>query len=155
MTYIVTPLTDLKCELHNLRSNQFVKKTYYSHCQLEILLFCIWHSLGLSSQMCKPPKKPKPSNGWKERYLLGQNTTCEFSVEYEQDVKRNLNGFVCTTGLNYLHQTTSVGMWELRVDLGLWNGNTAHATYSDFKVGPESDGYRLHLGHFTGGNAGT
>ena len=70
-------------------------------------------------------------------------------------MKRNLNGFVCTTGLNYLHQMTSVGMWELRVDLGLWNGNTAHATYSDFKVGPESDGYRLHLGQFTGGNAGT
>ena len=58
------------------------------------------------------------------------------------------------TGLESLHQMTSEGRWELRVDLGDWDGSTAFATYSDFLIADETDGYRLRYGNFTGGTAG-
>ena len=85
-----------------------------------------------------------------KRYLLGQNKRI-----FKLNVKRNFNGFICTTGLEKLYQKTSKNRWELRVDLSLWNGSSAFATYSGFKVASESDGYRLHLDSFTGGDAGT
>ena len=39
---------------------------------------------------------------------------------------------------------------ELRVDLGDFEGNKAYAKYSNFTVGPESDGYRLIVGGYSG-----
>ena len=49
---------------------------------------------------------------------------------------------------------TSEGLWELRVDLGDWDGSSAFATYSGFRIASEADGYRLHFDNFTGGTAG-
>uniref|UniRef100_A0A3Q2TVX5 Microfibril-associated glycoprotein 4-like n=1 Tax=Fundulus heteroclitus TaxID=8078 RepID=A0A3Q2TVX5_FUNHE len=43
---------------------------------------------------------------------------------------------------------------ELRVDMEDWEGAQASAQYSSFSIGPESAGYQLHLGSFTGGTAG-
>ncbi|KAM4595763.1 microfibril-associated glycoprotein 4-like [Fundulus diaphanus] len=43
---------------------------------------------------------------------------------------------------------------ELRVDMEDWEGAQASAQYSSFSIGPESAGYQLHLGNFTGGTAG-
>ncbi|XP_058629869.1 microfibril-associated glycoprotein 4-like [Onychostoma macrolepis] len=41
----------------------------------------------------------------------------------------------------------------LRVDLEDFQGNKAFALYSSFSVGPEADGYRLHVSGFTDGGA--
>ncbi|XP_033986258.1 microfibril-associated glycoprotein 4-like [Trematomus bernacchii] len=43
---------------------------------------------------------------------------------------------------------------ELRVDMEDWEGGKADAKYSSFSIDSEVDGYQLHLGKFTGGNAG-
>lgn len=38
----------------------------------------------------------------------------------------------------------------LRVDIGDWEGETAYATYDEFKIGPSVDDYRLTIGLFNG-----
>ncbi|XP_047434783.1 microfibril-associated glycoprotein 4-like isoform X2 [Mugil cephalus] len=43
---------------------------------------------------------------------------------------------------------------ELRVDMEDWEQGEASAQYSSFSVDSEDSGYQLHLGSFTGGNAG-
>ncbi|XP_034006877.1 microfibril-associated glycoprotein 4-like [Trematomus bernacchii] len=43
---------------------------------------------------------------------------------------------------------------ELRVDMEDWEGGKRYAKYSSFSIDSEVDGYRLHLGKFTGGKAG-
>ncbi|KAL3066494.1 hypothetical protein OYC64_016452 [Pagothenia borchgrevinki] len=43
---------------------------------------------------------------------------------------------------------------ELRVDMEDWEGGKADAKYSSFSIDSENHGYELHLGKFTGGNAG-
>ena len=41
-------------------------------------------------------------------------------------------------------------MYELRVDLGDFDGQTRFAEYSDFSISPATDKYRLNLGNYTG-----
>ncbi|XP_026214902.1 microfibril-associated glycoprotein 4-like [Anabas testudineus] len=43
---------------------------------------------------------------------------------------------------------------ELRVDMEDWEGGKAFAQYSSFSIDSENVGYELHLGSFTGGEAG-
>ncbi|XP_071360355.1 microfibril-associated glycoprotein 4-like isoform X2 [Trachinotus anak] len=43
---------------------------------------------------------------------------------------------------------------ELRVDMEDWEGGKASAQYSSFSIDSENAGYQLHLGSFTGGEAG-
>ena len=73
---------------------------------------------------------------------------------YKMSVNVIIVSFICTTGLETVHQMTSEGRWELRVDLGDYLGDTAFATYSGFSLAAESDFYRLHFDKFTGGTAG-
>ena len=40
--------------------------------------------------------------------------------------------------------------FELRVDLGDFEGRVAYAKYSKFRIGPESDSYRLEVSGFSG-----
>uniref|UniRef100_A0A3Q2UKX6 Microfibril associated protein 4 n=1 Tax=Fundulus heteroclitus TaxID=8078 RepID=A0A3Q2UKX6_FUNHE len=42
---------------------------------------------------------------------------------------------------------------ELLVDMEDFEGNKAYARYTSFSVGPESDGYKLHLSEFKNGGA--
>ncbi|XP_054898565.1 microfibril-associated glycoprotein 4-like isoform X1 [Poeciliopsis prolifica] len=42
---------------------------------------------------------------------------------------------------------------ELLIDMEDFDGNKSYARYTSFSVGPESDGYRLHLTGFTDGGA--
>ena len=54
-------------------------------------------------------------------------------------------------GNEKLHQLLSnTKQYELRVDLGDFDGNKAYAKYSTFTVGPESDGYRLTVRGYSG-----
>ena len=46
----------------------------------------------------------------------------------------------------------SQGTWELRVDLGDWEGNTAWAKYSDFKISPGE--YTLNIGQYDSSSTG-
>ncbi|KAG8127568.1 hypothetical protein E2320_014536 [Naja naja] len=57
-------------------------------------------------------------------------------------------------GNNALHQLTSSGDYELRVDLRAGD-EYVYATYQNFRVDPPADHYRLHLGsyHGTAGDA--
>lgn len=48
-------------------------------------------------------------------------------------------------GLKDVAAITTVGRWELRVDLVDYNGKTYRALYSDFKVSDEEDNFRLSL----------
>ncbi|XP_029015270.1 microfibril-associated glycoprotein 4-like [Betta splendens] len=43
---------------------------------------------------------------------------------------------------------------ELRVDMEDWEGGKAYAQYSSFSIDSENVNYQLHLGSFTGGDAG-
>ncbi|XP_062403469.1 microfibril-associated glycoprotein 4-like [Sardina pilchardus] len=54
------------------------------------------------------------------------------------------NIFLLTHGMKY----------ELRVDMEDWEGGTVYALYGSFFLGPESDGYRLHVFDFIDGGAG-
>ncbi|XP_017291133.2 microfibril-associated glycoprotein 4 [Kryptolebias marmoratus] len=57
-------------------------------------------------------------------------------------------------GLETMHLLTQAKSYELRVDMEDFEGQKVFAHYSDFSVGPESDGYRLSLGSFVKGAAG-
>ncbi|XP_070599999.1 tenascin-X-like isoform X2 [Erythrolamprus reginae] len=52
-------------------------------------------------------------------------------------------------GNNALHQLTSSGDYELRVDLRAGE-ESVYATYQNFRVDPPADHYRLHLGSYQG-----
>ncbi|KAM7142797.1 fibrinogen gamma chain isoform 1-T1 [Molossus nigricans] len=54
----------------------------------------------------------------------------------------------------HLISTQSVMPYVLRVELEDWNGRTSTADYASFKVGPESDKYRLTYAYFISGDAG-
>ena len=65
------------------------------------------------------------------------------------------NGFGDLTGehwlgLEKLHRLTTNGVWQLRVDLEDFSGNTAFAEYSNFAIGDASTNYRLSIGAFFG-----
>ncbi|XP_050964061.1 microfibril-associated glycoprotein 4-like [Labeo rohita] len=57
-------------------------------------------------------------------------------------------------GLENMYQLTCNRSYLLRVDLEDFDGNKVFALYSSFSVGPEADGYRLHVSGFTDGGAG-
>lgn len=52
-------------------------------------------------------------------------------------------------GNEAIHQLTHNGTYELRIDMRS-DGQEVFARYSSFKLGPESDKYRLHLGTYSG-----
>ncbi|XP_001512278.3 fibrinogen gamma chain [Ornithorhynchus anatinus] len=54
----------------------------------------------------------------------------------------------------HLISTQSSFPYALRIQLEDWNGRTSTADYASFKVGPETDKYRLTYVHFLGGEAG-
>ncbi len=54
------------------------------------------------------------------------------------------------SGNGMLHNLTSSRTYSLRVDLEDFNGNTAYASYSQFAVGSELDGFRLCVGGYSG-----
>ncbi len=53
-----------------------------------------------------------------------------------------------------MYQLTRNRNYMLRVDLEDFDGNKGFVLYSSFSVGPETDGYRLHVSGFTDGGAG-
>ncbi|XP_073697804.1 microfibril-associated glycoprotein 4-like [Garra rufa] len=57
-------------------------------------------------------------------------------------------------GLENMYQLTSKNKYMLRVDLEDFGGNKVFALYSSFSVGPEADGYQLHVSGFKDGGAG-
>ncbi|XP_052402978.1 microfibril-associated glycoprotein 4-like [Carassius gibelio] len=57
-------------------------------------------------------------------------------------------------GLENMNQLTRNRKYTLRVDLEDFEGNQVFAVYSSFSVGPEADGYRLHVSGFIDGGAG-
>ncbi|XP_031681832.1 microfibril-associated glycoprotein 4-like, partial [Oncorhynchus kisutch] len=57
-------------------------------------------------------------------------------------------------GLENTHLLTQRKQYELRVDLGDFEGAKAHVQYSSFSVDSEHEGYKLHLSGFKDGGAG-
>ncbi|KAJ7987376.1 hypothetical protein DPEC_G00325850 [Dallia pectoralis] len=57
-------------------------------------------------------------------------------------------------GLETMYLLTKSRKYELRVDMGDFEGKKVYAQYSSFTVGSESEGYPLTLGSFTDGGAG-
>eukprot|EP00058_Branchiostoma_floridae_P001310 XP_002586798.1 hypothetical protein BRAFLDRAFT_243239 [Branchiostoma floridae] len=53
-------------------------------------------------------------------------------------------------GNENIHILTSQKDYTLRVDMIDWEGETAYAEYSSFRVSNESDGYRLHISGYSG-----
>ncbi|KAM5146508.1 ficolin-1-like [Mantella aurantiaca] len=81
------------------------------------------------------------------------------SVDFYRDWNSYKNGFGSHLtefwlGNDNIHQITSSGQWELRVDLQDFENVRYFAKYSSFKVLGKSDQYKLELGSFTDGNAG-
>lgn len=56
-------------------------------------------------------------------------------------------------GLEHLYWMTKQARYKLRVFLEDWQGRQVFAEYDSFHLEPESDWYRLRLGHYSG-NAG-
>ena len=48
-------------------------------------------------------------------------------------------------GLESIHLLTTAHDYGLRVDITSWNDVSKYTVYSNITVGPESDGYRLHV----------
>ncbi|XP_056397081.1 ficolin-1-A-like [Hyla sarda] len=71
---------------------------------------------------------------------------------YQQGFGSQLSEF--WLGNEHLHRLTNSGSYQLRFDLEDFEGNRTYATYSDFKIGMESDQYILQYGSFIGGTAG-
>ena len=53
-------------------------------------------------------------------------------------------------GNQYIHRLTSRRSYTLRIDLEDWNGRTAYATYSNFSIDSEANGYRLTVSGYSG-----
>ncbi|KAK7940479.1 hypothetical protein WMY93_003805 [Mugilogobius chulae] len=53
-------------------------------------------------------------------------------------------------GLEHLYWLTKQGQYKLRVSLEDWQGRQVFAEYDSFHLEPETDWYRLHLGHYQG-----
>ncbi|XP_071980226.1 ficolin-2-like isoform X2 [Engystomops pustulosus] len=72
--------------------------------------------------------------------------------EYKKGFGCRLNEF--WLGNDNIHQITSTGTWELRVDLQDFEGKKVFAKYTSFKVLDESEKYTLQIGAFKEGTAG-
>uniref|UniRef100_A0A3Q2TNZ3 Microfibril associated protein 4 n=1 Tax=Fundulus heteroclitus TaxID=8078 RepID=A0A3Q2TNZ3_FUNHE len=57
-------------------------------------------------------------------------------------------------GLENIFHLTQRKKSELLIDMEDFEGNKSYARYTSFSVGPESDGYKLHLSEFNSGGAG-
>ncbi|MEQ2186271.1 hypothetical protein GOODEAATRI_026951, partial [Goodea atripinnis] len=57
-------------------------------------------------------------------------------------------------GLENVFHLTQRKKSELLIDMEDFEGNKSYVRYTSFCVGPESDGYRLHLTGITNGGAG-
>ncbi|KAM6897121.1 microfibril-associated glycoprotein 4-like [Xenentodon cancila] len=57
-------------------------------------------------------------------------------------------------GLENLFHLTQRKKYELLVDMADFEGNKSYAFYTSFSIGPESNGYMLHLSGYTSGSAG-
>ncbi|XP_075115174.1 ficolin-1-like [Leptodactylus fuscus] len=73
-------------------------------------------------------------------------------ADYKKGFGSRLNEF--WLGNENIHQITSTGTWELRVDLQDFEGKKVFAKYASFKVLDESQKYMLLLGVFQEGTAG-
>ena len=60
----------------------------------------------------------------------------------------------CRLGLEKMHLLTQQRSYILRVEVGDWEGNTAYADFSDFRIDDEDAGYALRYNAFIGGTAG-
>lgn len=77
------------------------------------------------------------------------------SVDFFRVWEEYVNGFgkqrgEFWLGLEKLHQMTMDGHYELRIDMTERSGTRLYAKYSDFKVGPASDNYRLTAEGYSG-----
>ena len=77
------------------------------------------------------------------------------SVDFYLPWEDYKNGFGNLTGehwlgLEKLYRLTKNGVWQLRVDLEDFSGNTAYAEYSNFAIGDESTSYTLSVGEYSG-----
>ena len=54
------------------------------------------------------------------------------------------------TGNQGLHDITEHGLYELRIDMWDFGGNTRYAKYNDFKIGSEAEGFKLTFGGYNG-----
>ncbi|XP_061563956.1 microfibril-associated glycoprotein 4-like [Cololabis saira] len=57
-------------------------------------------------------------------------------------------------GMENIFHLTQRKRYQLLVDMEDFEGNKAYALYSSFSIGPESDGYMLHLSGYSNGSAG-
>ncbi|XP_063792067.1 ficolin-1-like [Pseudophryne corroboree] len=81
------------------------------------------------------------------------------SVDFLRDWKSYKMGFGSRLtefwlGNDNLHQITSSGTWELRVDLQDFDAKNSFAKYKSVKIMGESEKYKLILGDFVSGTAG-
>lgn len=58
------------------------------------------------------------------------------------------------SGLDAMASISNSDQFELRVDLGDWEGETRFAKYGTFSISDASDNYRLSIGNYSG-DAGT
>ena len=77
------------------------------------------------------------------------------SVDFNRTWYHYKHGFGYTTsefwlGLGKIHRLTSSGVYELRIDLEDFAGNTVYAGYSTFKVEREGSNYTLRIGIYSG-----
>ncbi|GFO08157.1 hypothetical protein PoB_003466200 [Plakobranchus ocellatus] len=88
--------------------------------------------------------------GW----IVIQRRSTLFNVDFYRDWETYKKGFGTFDdefwlGNERIHAFTSIGTWELRVDLKL-DGREAYAQYSYFKVESESEQYRLRIAKYSG-----
>ena len=89
--------------------------------------------------------------GWlviQRRSLKSSTTFHRGWSEYEDGFGDINNDF--RFGLRAIHCLTNQGQWELRIDITFVNGTKSYLQYSQFKVGPPDDRYRLSISGFVG-----
>lgn len=77
------------------------------------------------------------------------------SVDFHQKMAEYQAGFgnlegEFWLGLDNIYKFVSTDVYQLRIDLTNYRHVSKHATYSEFAISDESDGYRLHLGKYSG-----
>ncbi|XP_053562986.1 angiopoietin-2 [Bombina bombina] len=77
------------------------------------------------------------------------------SVDFHRLWKEYKEGFGSTTteywlGNEFVHQLTSQGSYNLRIQLRDWDGNEAYSLYDYFSLGSEELNYRLQLKGYSG-----
>ncbi|XP_041372727.1 fibrinogen C domain-containing protein 1-A-like [Gigantopelta aegis] len=92
-------------------------------------------------------------NDWIFFHSLKDTSSILYSLYY-LDLERitHMIDFVMFGNTN-THRITSQGHYDLRIDLGDFQGHTAYALYKDFSLSSEQDYLRLTVGQFSG-NAG-